>query len=110
MDNLLTGAPLFYPKAKQWMWDYCIYLGPYVCKDGTKLDLGVHIGRLGVSAAIVYGDTPGEYISGELDFFGRDDTWESYEYYEETRRRAKALGLYTKKSTSVNVKEKVIKL
>lgn len=93
-QNILAGVDLFYPQAREWMWDYCVYLGPFVLKDGTKLDLGIHMGRIQVSAAIVYGNEPGEYISGGLNEFGQDEKWNSYEYYEETRRRARALGLF----------------
>lgn len=91
----LTGAPLFYPQAREWMWNYCIYLGSFVCEDGTKLDLGIWMndGERVPSAAIVYGNEPGEYISGELHMMGTDESWSSYEYYEETRKRARALGL-----------------
>lgn len=95
MDNLLTGAPLFYPKAKQWMWDYCIYLGPYTDSEGENYDLGIWMGRSGKmpSAAIVYGNEPGMYISGELNVFGKDESWSYYEHYEVVRFRARALGL-----------------
>jgi hypothetical protein len=93
MDSLLTGANLFYPSAKDWMWNYCIYLGPFTDSEGNNYDLGIHLGRLGASAAIVYGDEPGEYISGGLKHFGRDGGV-SGEYYEEVRKRAKALNIY----------------
>jgi len=89
-NYLLSGAPLFYPSAKEWMWDYCIYLGPYTSPDGKNYDLGIHLsGQTSTpSAAIVYGDTPGNYISGDLKLFK-----DSGEYYIETIKRAKALNL-----------------
>jgi len=86
-SKLLIG--LFYPSATKWMWNYCIYLGPFVAKDGTKYDLGIH----GDAAAIVYGNQPGDYYSGELHQFGFGDRPKD-EAYEETRRRAAALGLF----------------
>ena len=81
-----------FPEAKEWMWDYCIYLGPYEA-DGQKYDLGVYVDPEGsVLAAIVYGDEPGEYFSRHL-LFER----ELYEFddpkYLETIKRAKAAGI-----------------
>lgn len=86
---------LFYPSAIEWMWNYCIYLGPFVSSDGTKYDLGIHLNKHGrcPSAAIVYGDTPGNYKSGELNEFGFSGG-ANQEAYEETRKRAAFLNLY----------------
>lgn len=81
---------LFYPTAAKWMWDYCTYLGPFVASNGEKFDLGIHKD----SAAIVYGDNPGDYYSGELDIFGKGGRVGKDEAYEETRKRAAMLGLY----------------
>jgi hypothetical protein len=65
MYNLLTNAPLFYPSAKEWMWDYCIYLGPFTDSKGNNYDLGIYLGLDSYpSAAIVYGNEPGNYLSG----------------------------------------------
>lgn len=90
---MLYNAPLFYPSAKDWMWDYCIYLGPFTDSRGDNFDLGIWMGDGNdYSAAIVYGDTPGDYYSGELNKFGLNDTIHS-EIYKETRKRAKALNL-----------------
>jgi hypothetical protein len=91
MESLLSGAPLYYPSAKEWMWDYCIYLGPFSSEDDRNYDLGIFLGDtiLGPSAAIVYGDEPGNYISGELKNVNK-----AYpDYYRETVKRAKALNL-----------------
>lgn len=90
---------LFYPSAIEWMWNYCIFLGSYISKDGTKYDLGIFIHPSGsVSAAIVYGDVAGNYYSGELEHFGMGDyITNTEEIYEETRRRANNLGYYTGK-------------
>lgn len=82
---------LFFPSAEKWMWDYCIYLGPFIASDGTKYDLGIHED----AAAIVYGNEPGEYISGTLRDFGFLNKRPVDEAYEETRKRAIMLGLYT---------------
>ncbi len=93
---LLINAPLFYPSARKWMWDYCIYLGPFTDSEGKNFDLGIFMGDSPnrVSAAIVYGDTAGNYYSGDLKSFGTDETWVHSEVYIETRKRATALGLY----------------
>jgi len=94
-NHILTGVNLYYPSARDWMWDYCMYLGPYVDSNGEKYDLGVFVNtgfddtdEPHYSAAIVYGNEPGEYISGELEpqrFTG--------EHYTETIRRCKELNL-----------------
>ena len=31
---------LYYPSARDWMWNYCIYLGPYTDSKGANYDLG----------------------------------------------------------------------
>jgi len=99
-NNLLTNAPLFYPSAREWMWDYCVYLGPYTV-DGKNYDLGIFLKKDGeASAAIVYGDTPGNYISGDLSIFGKDEVYPNdpaYKYYSEVKRRATELGIYNEK-------------
>jgi len=67
-SNLLANVDLNYPSAREWMWDYCMYLGPYTDDKGHKYDLGVWIGGhdTGASGAIVYGNEPGNYLSGDL--------------------------------------------
>jgi len=91
MKNLLSGAPLYYPSAKEWMWDYCIYLGPFTSENGKNYDLGIFLGDaiLGPSAAIVYGDEAGNYISGQL----KNVIGDRPDYYLETVKRAEALNL-----------------
>lgn len=91
--NILSGAKLFYPSAKNWMWDYCMYLGPFADSEGKNYDLGILLKNNlgGQSAAIVYGDTPGNYISGEFKKFNRD---KKSELYNEVEKRAKALGVW----------------
>lgn len=85
---------LFYPSAENWMWNYCTYLGPFIDSTGSKYDLGVfHSGQKLVLAAIVFGDTDGQYMSGDLDTFGLVGS-ATHEVYEETRKRAGYLGLY----------------
>ena len=87
MSELLANAPLHFPKARDWMWNYCIYLGPYTSETGTIYDLGVYLGsKFGDSAAIVFGNTDGDYMSGPIDHKGND-------VYVETLKRAKALNL-----------------
>ncbi len=91
MKNLLSGVELNYPSAKEWMWSYCVYLGPFVSDEGKAYDLGIYLGSKlgeGPCAAIVYGHTPGDYISGPLvkrDF--------QPDYYAETIKRARVLNL-----------------
>ena len=91
MNNLLSGAPLYYPSAREWMWDYCIYLGPFTDSDNKNWDLGIWLGST-TCAAGVYGDVPGNYMSGELKYGvlpggGRTDV------YLEIEKRAKLLNL-----------------
>lgn len=63
---------LFYPQAKDWMWDYCLNLGKFTDSKGVNYDLGVHFnGREDIgnfSLAVVYSDKPGDYISGYMKF------------------------------------------
>lgn len=96
MSLILNGAPLFYPSAKEWMWNYCIYLGPYTTSKGVNYDLGMYkyeSGNLN-TAAIVYGEMPGEYLSGALEEkFYANKTDDHSLLYMETIRRAKALNL-----------------
>ena len=91
-NNLLHGAPLYYPSAKEWMWNYCIYLGPYTCnKLGRNYDLGIYIygdSFIEHSNATVYGNEPGEYMSGSLDYPDHLN-----EISREVVRRAKLLNL-----------------
>ncbi len=70
MKDLLNNAPLYYPSAKEWMWNYCIYLGPFTDSKGHNYDLGIYIDHHSVfeySNATVYGNEPGDYQSGSLD-------------------------------------------
>ena len=86
---MLDNAPLHWPKALGWMWTYCIYLGPYTSFTGDKYDLGIYISPHGgdkVSAAIVYGNEPSQYISGPLCDPKSD-------FMIETQKRAKACRL-----------------
>ena len=90
---LLSNAPLYYPSAREWMWDYCIYLGPFTDSKGDNYDLGIYIKidvklkYYSVSNASVYGDKPGEYFSG---------IFPKSEVYIEALRRAKLLGIVRK--------------
>lgn len=93
MNNLLNGAPLYYPSAKEWMWTYCIYLGPFTDSKGHNYDLGIYINRdsvFEISDATVYGNEPGEYMSGPLD---RPEYVSMSETKQEVLRRAKQLNL-----------------
>jgi hypothetical protein len=91
-NSLLSNAPLFYPSAREWMFDYCIYLGPYTSPEGHDYDLGIYLHPSGeISAAIVYGDEPGDYISGDLTTI--TPLKSGCPYYAETIKRARACGL-----------------
>lgn len=96
MSLLLSNAPLFYPSARTWMWNYCIYLGPFTNSEGTNFDLGIHLSEGeedNPSAAIVYGDVAGNYYSGKIGN-AEEITGIHGEIYKETRNRAIALGLF----------------
>lgn len=86
---------MFYPSAIEWMWDYCIFLGSWIDSRGEKYDLGIYIDPRDqkVLAAIVYGNEPGDYYSGDLVLFGGEGH-PMDESYEETRRRARNLGYF----------------
>jgi hypothetical protein len=92
MRELLKDAPLFYPSAKEWMWSYCIYLGPFTDSLGYNYDLGIYIDFDSVfeySDATVYGDEPGEYMSGPLN----NPIYITSESKKEVLRRATELNL-----------------
>jgi hypothetical protein len=94
--SILKNAPLYYPSAIEWMWNYCIYLGPFTDLEGYNYDLGIHIEYSDemkmyfYSNATVYGNEPGQYKSG--DFFGTEVT-------DEVVRRANELNLIDAKSS-----------
>lgn len=99
-NNLLHGAPLYYPSAKTWMWNYCIYLGPFTDSRGKNYDLGIYINHHSVfeySNASVYGNEPGNYLSGELKEYGE---WIN-EIHVEVVRRAKLLNLMSESKQPV---------
>lgn len=94
-SQILINAPLHFPKAKNWMWNYCVYLGPYTDKSNNlHYDLGIHLRPegdiVGNSLAIVYGNEPGQYISGSIP---SPRGWVQSPMYRETLKRAKALNL-----------------
>jgi hypothetical protein len=72
---------LFYPDAKDWMWDYCLFLGKFTDSKGKNYDLGVHFNnytdleKYNFSLAIVYSNEPGDYSSGYMNYnrFTHDD-------------------------------------
>lgn len=92
-NNLLQSAPLHYPDARRWMWNYCVYLGPFTDSRGNNYDLGICMDTEDQvpSAAIVHGNTPGDYYSGSLENPLRSSAKD--EKYQETYNRAKALNL-----------------
>ena len=60
----------YYPSALGWMWNYCIPLGKFTDSKADNYDLGVFIDKIGKHTmyynATVYGNTTGEYFSGEI--------------------------------------------
>lgn len=89
MNDLLNSAPLYYPSAREWMWNYCIYLGPYTDSDGDNYDLGIYIDEKEYCNASVWGNEPGDYSSGMI--YPRIDF--DNEISQEVLRRAKELNL-----------------
>ena len=93
----MNKEELFYPEALDWMWTYCLYLGPYTDEHGSNYDLGVFLdGSFGrASFAIVYGNEDGQYISGSIDRRTLIDlqTSPDFDMYEETASRAIKAGL-----------------
>ena len=86
-----TEKELFYPSALNWMWNYCTWLGKFTDSRGNNYDLGVFIDDDEVSAAIVAGNEPGDYYSGDItNRSEKSKEFDPYEEkYKETYRRAK---------------------
>jgi hypothetical protein len=87
-----TIENLNYPSALEWMWDYCTYLGDFTDSNGRKWDLGILIRKdasEGHCNASVYGNTPGNYKSGNFKMFG-----DASEIYTEVEKRAKEFGIW----------------
>ena len=93
---IINTNDLFFPEAKEWMWNYCTPLGKYISNTGELYDLGVYINPINkeVSAAIVYGNDPGSYLSGDLNLeLFTDINYPHNLIYRETIQRAKAKGI-----------------
>ena len=65
-------SDLHYNSAKEWMWDYCLFLGKFTDSKGRNYDLGVHYNREKFlshtfSNATVYDNYPGSYSSGVMN-------------------------------------------
>lgn len=104
-------SDLHYPAAKDWMWNYCLFLGKFSDSKGTNYDLGVLVSDWqGILAANVYSNEPVSYKSGELvgetswngkvmtrlEYYQLQiDSYQffQYEHYVETIKRCKQLGL-----------------
>lgn len=98
-------SDLHYPSAKEWMWDYCLFLGKFTDSKGQNWDLGVHFdpnrrSNCDFFAAIVHDNESGSYYSGELNaeeilngVITRYDWWIKYgdEHYLETYNRLQKL-------------------
>lgn len=66
-------SDLHYPSAKEWMWDYCLFLGKFTDSKGRNYDLGVHYNgeshdvNYKYSEATVYDNNSGSYFSGYMN-------------------------------------------
>ncbi len=66
-------SDLHYNSAKEWMWDYCLFLGKFTDSKGRNYDLGIHFNGEDrdldyiYSDATVYEDNPGSYSSGFMN-------------------------------------------
>jgi len=78
----------YWKDANNWMWGHCIFLGNYI-HDGKHYDLGVYVHNYGVSAAIVYSNTEGCYISGSLRDCVNSTDSPRHDMYLETYKRYK---------------------
>ena len=76
-----------FPAANVWMWTYCEWLGSFKDEEGNLYDLGLYLNDLHTpSYAIVYGNIPGDYISGPISLD------ESMAHLKETVNRGLAMG------------------
>lgn len=87
----------YFPEAKKWMWTYCHFLGKYIDKDGKKWDLGIviHDNKFSTSiwsAACVYNNSDGSYISGP-DFMYTQPSKKNIDAINEMLKRARNLKL-----------------
>lgn len=66
-------SDLHYNSAKEWMWDYCLFLGKFTDSKGRNYDLGIHFNGedrdldYKYSNATVYDNYPGSYSSGFMN-------------------------------------------
>lgn len=88
MENKINVEELYYPSAIEWMWNYCHYLGPFTDSRGNNYDLGIYIDKSDghYSGAIVFGNTPGDYYSGQLIENNKHDDNPERDWYEEKYR------------------------
>ena len=77
-----------FPAANVWMWTYCEWLGSFKDENGDLYDLGLYIGEKQISYAIVYGNIPGDYISGQIYLTEEDDV------LQECVNRGLAMGFF----------------
>jgi hypothetical protein len=86
---MLDDSLFYYPDGRLSTWTYCLPLGKYTHPvTKKKYDLGVYVAgdNVEVSAAIVYGNEPGEYLSGDLYTFSSGNSDEHSPYLETLRR------------------------
>lgn len=93
-DFIIDFSKKHFPSADEWMWDYCTFLGQFTDSSGDNYDLGIVLGssdRIIIgefSLAVVYGNDPGNYISG-----GNFKSTDHREFVIETLKRARKLNL-----------------
>ena len=93
-NNILANVKLHYPSAREWMWDYCVYLGSWTDSEtGKNYDLGIWFGDddNDVAGAIVDGNDPGDYFSPCFRKYSIEKI--KRPVYLETLRRARELNL-----------------
>jgi len=93
-------SDLFYPEAKEWMWEYSLNLGKFTDSTGVKYDLGIYVREDGrVMSSIVYDNKYACFNSGNLEGLTNGQTYLEFyteigfEHYVETIKRATKLGL-----------------
>ena len=79
------------------MWEHCLPLGQFTTSKNTNVDLGVHISPTEISFATVYGNDPGDYMCGPIEYFYNIDKnhvdSHNQEIRQEVFKRLDSLGI-----------------